>query len=63
MEGRFKRVPALDRCFAILDLMVRTKNALGISDLSNALADYKSTLYLSVFEQPANRVFFRTLLE
>ena len=45
MEGKFKRVPALDKCFAILDLMAHTKKPLGISDLSNALAYHKSTVF------------------
>ena len=45
MEGKFKRVPAIDKCFAILDLMARTKEPLGISDLSNTLAYHKSTVF------------------
>jgi IclR family KDG regulon transcriptional repressor len=49
MEGKFKRVPALDKCFAILDLMARTKKPLGISDLSNALAYHKSTVFNMVY--------------
>ena len=49
MEGKFKRVPALDKCFAILDLMAHTKKALGISDLSNALGYHKSTVFNMVY--------------
>ncbi|RPJ21995.1 MAG: IclR family transcriptional regulator [Desulfobacteraceae bacterium] len=49
MEGKFKRVPALDKCFAILDLMAHTKKPLGISDLSNALAYHKSTVFNMVY--------------
>jgi IclR family KDG regulon transcriptional repressor len=39
----------LDKCFAILDLMARTKKPLGISDLSNALAYHKSTVFNMVY--------------
>lgn len=49
MEGKFKRVPALDKCFGILDLMAHTKKPLGISDLSNALAYHKSTVFNMVY--------------
>jgi IclR family KDG regulon transcriptional repressor len=49
VEGKFKRVPALDKCFAILDLMAHTKKPLGISDLSNALAYHKSTVFNMVY--------------
>jgi len=41
----FKRVPALDKCFAMLDLMARMKRAVGISELSNALGYHKSTVF------------------
>jgi len=49
VEGKFKRVPALDKCFAILDLMAHTKKPLGISDLSNALVYHKSTVFNMVY--------------
>lgn len=49
VEGKLKRVPALDKCFAILDLMAHTKKPLGISDLSNALAYHKSTVFNMVY--------------
>jgi IclR family KDG regulon transcriptional repressor len=39
----------LDKCFAILDLMAHTKKPLGISDLSNALAYHKSTVFNMVY--------------
>jgi len=43
--GTYKRVPALDKCFAILGLMARMKRPMGISDLANALAYHKSTVF------------------
>jgi len=49
VEGKLKRVPALDKCFAILDLMAHTKKPLGISDLSNALVYHKSTVFNMVY--------------
>jgi len=39
----------LDKCFGILDLMAHTKKPLGISDLSNALAYHKSTVFNMVY--------------
>jgi IclR family KDG regulon transcriptional repressor len=44
-KGTYKRVPALDKCFAILGLMVRIKRPMGISDMSNALGYHKSTVF------------------
>jgi IclR family KDG regulon transcriptional repressor len=44
-KGTYKRVPALDKCFAILHLMVRIKRPMGISDMSNALGYHKSTVF------------------
>jgi DNA-binding IclR family transcriptional regulator len=37
MKIGFKRVPAIDKCFSILDLLAKSKGQVGISDLSNAL--------------------------
>ncbi len=45
MKAEFKRVPALDKCFGILDLFTRGKKPLGISEISNALKLNKSTVY------------------
>jgi DNA-binding IclR family transcriptional regulator len=44
-KGSHKRVPALDKCFAMLDFMARVKQPMGISDLSNALGYHKSTVF------------------
>lgn len=41
----FKRVPAIDKCFAILDLLVRSKEPMGISDISGRLGLNKSTIF------------------
>jgi DNA-binding IclR family transcriptional regulator len=44
-KGSYKRVPALDKCFALLDVMARMKRPMGISELSNALGYHKSTIF------------------
>jgi len=44
-KGTYKRVPALDKCFAVLDLMTRVKQPMGISGISNALGYHKSTVF------------------
>lgn len=41
----FKRVPAIDKCFAILDLLVQSKEPMGISDISGQLGLNKSTVF------------------
>ncbi|MGO9569099.1 MAG: IclR family transcriptional regulator [Desulfomonilaceae bacterium] len=44
-NGRgFKRVPALDKCFAILDLTTSSERDLGLSEISNRLHLHKSTV-------------------
>jgi IclR family KDG regulon transcriptional repressor len=45
MKIAFKRVPAIDKCFAILDLCVRVKKPLGVSEISKALNYNKSTVF------------------
>ena len=45
MKIAFKRVPAIDKCFAILDLFTRLKKPLGISEISKALNYNKSTVF------------------
>ena len=45
IKGSYKRVPALDKCFAILERMARMKQPMGISDISNALGYHKSTVF------------------
>ena len=41
----FKRVPAIDKCFAVLDLLVQSKEAMGISDISGKLGLNKSSVF------------------
>jgi IclR family KDG regulon transcriptional repressor len=45
MKIAFKRVPAIDKCFAILDLFARLKKPLGISEICKALGFNKSTVF------------------
>ena len=45
MPPAFKRVPAIDKCFAILDLLARTREPMGISDISGRLDLNKSTVF------------------
>ncbi len=45
MKTDFKRVPAVDKCFAILDLLVRKKKPLGISQIAESLGFNKSTVF------------------
>jgi IclR family KDG regulon transcriptional repressor len=40
-----KRVPAIDKCFSILDLLAKSKGPLGISDVSKALNYNRSTVF------------------
>lgn len=42
---QFKRVPALDKGFAILNLLAKNKQPLGITDLSKALHYNKGTVF------------------
>jgi DNA-binding IclR family transcriptional regulator len=44
-KGSYKRVPALDKCFAMLDFMAPMKGPMGISDLSKNLGYHKSTVF------------------
>ena len=45
MPPVFTRVPAIDKCFAILELLARAKGPLGISDISGKLDLNKSTVF------------------
>jgi DNA-binding IclR family transcriptional regulator len=45
MPPALKRVPAVDKCFAILELLARSKEPMGISDLSGKLDLNKSTVF------------------
>ncbi|OGP56835.1 MAG: hypothetical protein A2V65_02585 [Deltaproteobacteria bacterium RBG_13_49_15] len=41
----FKRVPAIEKCFAILRLLTKSKAAMGITGISRALRYNKSTVF------------------
>lgn len=41
----FQRAPAIDKCFAVIDLLVRSKEPMGISDISGKLGFNKSTVF------------------
>ena len=45
MTKSFKRVPALDKCFDMLNLLAESGKALGISDMSRSLGYHKSTVF------------------
>jgi DNA-binding IclR family transcriptional regulator len=45
MPTDFKRVPAVDKCFALLELFSASPDPLGISDISHRLALNKSTVF------------------
>ncbi|MGD2126115.1 MAG: IclR family transcriptional regulator [Desulfobacteraceae bacterium] len=49
MKAAFKRVPALDKGFSILEFLAASKKPLGISDISNALGYHKSTVFNMVY--------------
>jgi IclR family KDG regulon transcriptional repressor len=48
MSTEFKRVPAIDRCFAILQLFARTKRSLGISEIARELGQHKGTVFNAI---------------
>jgi IclR family KDG regulon transcriptional repressor len=45
MKIGFKRVPAVDKCFTILELIARFKKPLGVSEIAQALKYNKSTVF------------------
>jgi DNA-binding IclR family transcriptional regulator len=45
MNPAFRRVPAVDKCFAILELLAESKEPMGISDISGKLSLNKSTVF------------------
>lgn len=49
MTSRFKRVPAVDKCIEILELLARLKKPLGVSDISKMLNLNKSTVFNIVY--------------
>ena len=49
MKNGFKRVPAVDKCFRILELLAKSKDPLGISDISKALGYNRSTVFNIIY--------------
>ena len=49
MPPAYKPVPAVEKCFSILDLLSKTEKALGISDISRQLGLNKSTVFNMVY--------------
>jgi len=45
MKVEFKRVPAIEKCFSILQLLAQSKDPLGISDIAKALHYNRSTVF------------------
>ncbi|MFZ7113119.1 MAG: IclR family transcriptional regulator [Desulfatiglandales bacterium] len=45
IKKEFKRVPALQKCFNVLDLLSKTPRNVGISEIANALGYHKGTVY------------------
>ncbi len=45
MNPAFRRVPAVDKCFAILELLAQSDEPMGISDISGKLSLNKSTVF------------------
>jgi len=45
MNPRFRRVPAIDKCFAILELLAQAKEPMGVSDIAGRLGLNKSTVF------------------
>ena len=45
MQPSFKRVPAVDKTFAILDLLAKSNESMGVSEITRALAFNKSTVF------------------
>ncbi len=71
MPSEIKNVPAIEKCFSILQLFARSTQALGISEISKQLDLNKSTVFniiytlknLEILEQyPDGKFHFGTLL-
>jgi IclR family KDG regulon transcriptional repressor len=45
MKANFKRVPALDKCFTVLDLLAKSREPMGVSEIAKSLTLNKSTVF------------------
>lgn len=67
---KFKRVPAIDKCFQILELFGKKKEPMGITEISKELELNKSTVFnmvytlsdLGILENNENKFHFGTKL-
>jgi len=48
MKPEFRRVPAIDKCFAVLELLAQSKTPMGISEISRRLDLNKSSVFNTV---------------
>jgi IclR family KDG regulon transcriptional repressor len=48
MRGEFKRVPAVEKCFRILNLLAESGKPMGISEIAKSLDYNKSTVFNTV---------------
>src|SRR4030042_6170189 len=48
MNPGFRKVPAIDKCFAVLELLAQSKTPMGISEISRRLDLNKSSVFNTV---------------
>ncbi|MGC1404141.1 MAG: IclR family transcriptional regulator, partial [Thermodesulfobacteriota bacterium] len=48
-KAKLKRVPAVDKCFRILEFLAEAKRPLGVTDLSHGLGYHKSTVFNIIY--------------
>ena len=48
-KAHLKRVPAVDKCFRILEFLAASKHPLGVTELSYALGYHKSTVFNIIY--------------
>lgn len=49
MASKFKKVPAVEKCVEILELLARAKKAMGVSEIAKKLSLNKSTVFNIVY--------------
>ncbi len=71
MKPGFRKVPAIDKCFAVLELLAQSKAPMGISEISRKLGLNKSSVFNTVYtlrdlnvleNQPDGKFVFGTRL-
>jgi len=71
MNPAFRKVPAIDKCFAVLELLAQSKVPMGISEISRKLGLNKSSVFNTVYtlrdlnvleNQPDGKFVFGTRL-